>query len=145
MSATVDTETGEHITVDLEFTVTPSRVSAIGRVTLDGQTLLDLRVPTMASALRHQITVLQRQLHGQKVRFTPADRALLAALLHRFPRAVLRQVRLVVRPKPLRWHRDLVAARHERISRPRGVGRPRTVRSIRVLVLRLAGENTSWG
>lgn len=27
-------------------------------------------------ALRHQITVLQRQLHSEKVRFTPADRAL---------------------------------------------------------------------
>jgi hypothetical protein len=34
-------------------------------------------------APRHQITVLQRQLHGEKVQFTPADRALLAALLHR--------------------------------------------------------------
>ncbi len=43
MSATVDTETGEHITVDLEFTVTPSSVSATGRVTLDGETLLDRR------------------------------------------------------------------------------------------------------
>jgi hypothetical protein len=97
-------------------------------------------------ALRHQITVLQRQLHGQKVRFAPADRAWLAALLHRLPRAVLRQVRLVVRPETvLRWHRDLVTGHHARISRPRGVGRPRTVRSIRVLVLRLARENTSWG
>ena len=51
-------------------------------------------------ALRHQITVLQRQLHGEKVRFTPADRALLAALLHRLPRDVLRQIRLLVRPRP---------------------------------------------
>jgi putative transposase len=41
-------------------------------------------------ALRHQIMVLQRQLHDQKVRFTPADRAFLAALLHRLPRTVLR-------------------------------------------------------
>ncbi|SCL27033.1 hypothetical protein GA0070624_3420 [Micromonospora rhizosphaerae] len=60
--------------------------------------------------LRHQIMVLQRQLHGQKIRFTPADRALLAALLHRLPRAVLRQIRLLVRPETvLRWHRDLTA------------------------------------
>src|SRR6266508_1704039 len=48
-------------------------------------------------ALRHQIMVLERQLHGAKVRFTPADRALLAALLHRLPRAVIRRVRLLVR------------------------------------------------
>jgi hypothetical protein len=41
--------------------------------------------------LRHQLTVLQRQLDGDKVRFTPADRALLAALLHRLPRPTLRR------------------------------------------------------
>jgi hypothetical protein len=37
-------------------------------------------------ALRHQLTILQRQLGGAKVRFAPADRAFLAALLHRLPR-----------------------------------------------------------
>src|SRR6266540_3887206 len=47
-------------------------------------------------ALRHQIMVLQRQLHGEKVRFDPSDRAFLAALLHRLPRHVLRRVRLLV-------------------------------------------------
>jgi hypothetical protein len=69
-------------------------------------------------ALRHQIMVLQRQLHGHKIRFTPADRALLAALLHRLPRPVLRRIRLLVRPETvLRWHRDLIAARHARSPR----------------------------
>ncbi len=97
-------------------------------------------------ALRHQIMVLHRQLHGQKIRFTPADRALLAALLHRLPRTVLRQIRLLVQPETvLRWHRDLIAAHRARISRPKRIGRPRTVRSIRALVLRLARENSSWG
>lgn len=37
-------------------------------------------------ALRHQVMVLERQLQGQKIRFVPADRAFLAALLHRLPR-----------------------------------------------------------
>ncbi|GAX58235.1 hypothetical protein [Streptomyces olivochromogenes] len=32
-------------------------------------------------ALRHQITVLVRQLSGQRVRFNECDRAFLAALL----------------------------------------------------------------
>jgi putative transposase len=97
-------------------------------------------------ALRHQITVLQRQLHGQKVRFDPCDRAVLAALLHRLPRDVLRRVRLLVRPETvLRWHRDLVAHRHAVASRPKRAGRPPTVRSIRILVLRLARENSTWG
>ena len=52
--------------------------------------------------------VLQRQLGAQKPRFHPVDRALLAALLHRLPFGVLRNVRLLVRPDTvLRWHRDL--------------------------------------
>jgi putative transposase len=97
-------------------------------------------------ALRHQIAVLERQLHGEKIRFTWADRTFLAALLHRLPRDVLRGVRLLVRPESvLRWHRDLITRRHARISRPTRVGRPPTIRSIRRLVLRLARENASWG
>ena len=50
-------------------------------------------------ALRHQLSVLQRQLGPDRVRFAPADRALLAALLHRLPRKVLRRLHLVV-PTP---------------------------------------------
>jgi hypothetical protein len=95
-------------------------------------------------ALSHQITVLERQLGGERVRFTPCDRAFLAALPHRLPSEVLRRVRLVVRPDTvLRWHRDLVARRHAARSRPKRSGRPRTVHSIRSLVLRLAQENPS--
>jgi hypothetical protein len=45
----------------------------------------------------------------------------------------------------LRWHRDLLARRHAAWSRPKRPGRPRTVRSIRALVLRLARENPGWG
>jgi putative transposase len=97
-------------------------------------------------ALRHQLMVLERQLGKERARFAPGDRAFLAALLHRLPRGVLRQVRLLVRPDTvLRWHRDLVGRRHAACSRPRGPGRPRTVRSVRVLVLRLARENPTWG
>ncbi|MGW0885581.1 integrase core domain-containing protein [Streptomyces sp. NPDC002671] len=78
--------------------------------------------------------------------FGTVDRAFLAALLHWLPRDVLRRVRLLVRPETvLRWHRDLVACRHAARSRPRRPGRPRTVHSVRALVLRLARENSSWG
>jgi transposase InsO family protein len=59
---------------------------------------------------------------------------------------VLRGIRLLVRPETvLRWHRDLIAYRHARISRPKQTGRPPTIRSIRLLVLRLARENSTWG
>jgi len=97
-------------------------------------------------ALRHQVTVLQRQLGATRPRFSPADRAFLAALLHRLPRDALSRFRLLVQPDTvLRWHRNLLARRHAARSRPGRPGRPRTVRSIRQLVLRLARENPSWG
>ncbi|MES4905075.1 MULTISPECIES: hypothetical protein [unclassified Streptomyces] len=71
-------------------------------------------------ALRHQITVLERQLGKDKIRFTPSDRAYLAALLHRLPPHVLRRLRLLVRPDTvLRWHRNLVAHRHAASCRPK--------------------------
>jgi transposase InsO family protein len=97
-------------------------------------------------ALRHQITILQRQLGDARKRFCPADRAFLAALLHRLPTATLHQLRLLVSPETvLRWHRDLIARRHAARSRPKRPGRPRTIHSIRLLVLRLARENPAWG
>jgi putative transposase len=60
-------------------------------------------------ALRHQLTVLQRQLGTTLPRFSPADRAFLAALLHRLPRDVLGRFRLLVRPDTVlrtatSWH-----------------------------------------
>ncbi|MEU7896328.1 integrase core domain-containing protein [Nonomuraea sp. NPDC049152] len=98
-------------------------------------------------ALRHQITVLERQLGADaRVRFALEDRAFLAALLTSLPREVLRRVRLLVRPDTvLRWHRDLMKRRHARSCRSNGRGRPPTVRSIRVLILRLVRENPAWG
>ncbi len=96
-------------------------------------------------ALRHQLAVLQRQLGSQTVTFTPADRAFLAALLQPLPRAVLRRLHLLVRPDTvLRWHRNLIRARHADLSKPKRRGRPPTVRSIRTLVLRLDRTCLCW-
>lgn len=96
--------------------------------------------------LRHQITVLQRQLGDTRVKLRPADRAFLAALLHPLPRRLLRSLRLLVRPDTvLRWHRDPIKQHHANASLPHRPGRPRTVRSIRLLILRLVRENPSWG
>ncbi|MFD8762784.1 integrase core domain-containing protein [Streptomyces mirabilis] len=95
-------------------------------------------------ALRHQLVVLQRQI--DRPRLTWPDRALLAALLHRRPRVQLRRLQLIVSPDTvLRWHRDLLRRRHGNASRPKRPGRPRTIRSVRLLVLRLAGQNPNWG
>jgi len=91
-------------------------------------------------ALRHQVTVLRRQLGTNRPRFSPADRAFLAALLHRLPRDVLGRFRLPIQPDTvLRWHRNLLARRHAARSRPRRPGRPRTVRSTVWQILHDAG------
>jgi transposase InsO family protein len=95
-------------------------------------------------ALRHQLAVLQRRV--DKPRLTPPDRAFLAVLLHKIPRPTLRELHLIVSPDTvLRWHRDLLRRRYASASRPKRPGRRPTVRSIRVLVLRLAQDNPSWG
>ncbi|GAA3370002.1 hypothetical protein GCM10017744_092020 [Streptomyces antimycoticus] len=89
----------------------------------------DKAVEILAS--RHQSMVLERQLGEERVRFTPSDRAFLAALLHRLPMDVLRGVRLLVRPDTvLRWHSGLLARRHAAASRPGHSGRHRTVHSV---------------
>jgi transposase len=96
--------------------------------------------------LRYQISVLQWQLGATRPRFEPADRALLAALLAPLPHDTLRRLQLIVRPDTvLRWHRDLLRRRHAERSRRKHPGRPRTVASIRRLVLRMVHENPGWG
>jgi transposase len=58
----------------------------------------------------------------------------------------LRRLTWLIRPDTiLRRHRDLLRRQHAAASAHRRRGRRRTVRSIRVLVLRLARENSSWG
>jgi hypothetical protein len=57
-------------------------------------------------ALRHQLAVLQRQLGAQRIRFDPADRAWLAALLHQLPRPSLHRQRVGCHysAEPVTWH-----------------------------------------
>jgi putative transposase len=95
--------------------------------------------------LRHQLTVVQRQLDSRP-KITWADRALIAVLLGVFPRSRRAGLRLIVSPGTvLRWHRDIVRRRWARRSQHQQPGRPRTCRTVRRLVLRLAEENSTWG
>lgn len=99
-------------------------------------------------ALRHQITVLERQLGAGRVKFTSEDRAFLAALLMPLPHPALRRLRLrlLVQPDTVpRRHRNLIKRRHAHTCRPKRPGRPLTVRSIRTLNQRLVRENPSRG
>jgi hypothetical protein len=63
------------------------------------------------AVLRHQVRVLERQVHG-RVRYRPADRALLAALSRVLSRD--RWAAFLVTPATLvRWHKEIGKVRHE--------------------------------
>src|SRR5208283_1425411 len=80
--------------------------------------------------LRHQVRVLERQLHA-RVRYRPADRAILAGLS-----------RLLSRD---RWHREAAKHKWRRWRKQRGPGRPSMASELVGLVVRLGRENRSWG
>jgi putative transposase len=89
--------------------------------------------------LRHEVAVLRRA--NPKPRLDWADRALFAVLIRLLPKH-LRAGRLVTPGTVLRWHRRLVAAKWRQ---PRSPGRPPISGELVELILRLAGDNPSWG
>ena len=91
-------------------------------------------------ALRHQVAVLRRQVNRPDL--NDRDRVLLAALSRLLPRPSW-NVFFVTPATLLRWHRNLIA-RTWTYPRKRP-GRPSTRADIRAAVLRLAGENPTWG
>ena len=87
---------------------------------------------------------LRRQVRRRRLQFTDDDRRRLAVRAHRLGRQALSDIVTIVTPDTLlRWHRQLVARKWtyptKRTSR-RGV-----LAEIRQLVVRMAGENPTWG
>ncbi len=90
--------------------------------------------------LRHQLTVLRRQIPRPKLE--PADRALLTAVSRVLPRS--RWSCFFVRPETLlSWHRRLVAGAWTYPHRQ--TGRPSLDQDVQQLIIRLAKENPIWG
>ena len=94
-------------------------------------------------ALRHQITVLQRQI--TRAQFSETDRTILAMLAGVLDRRRLSEVFLIVKPETvIGWHRRLVA-RHWTQPPTTKPGRPPIDPEIRQFIIRLATENRTWG
>ena len=93
--------------------------------------------------LRHQVKILERQLHG-RLRYRPADRALHAALSRLLPR-IRRQAFLVMPQTLLRWHREAATRKWRGWRQQRRPGRPAFHPDVVALIVRLGQENRSWG
>ena len=94
--------------------------------------------------LREENRVLKAQLHGRRLRLTDDERCRLAVLGQRLERRLLAEVTTIVTPDTiLRWHRELIARKWTYAKRQ--PGRPGVRVEIRRLVVRMAGDNPSWG
>lgn len=86
--------------------------------------------------LQAENRMLKDRLRGKRIRFTDAERALLARKAKAIGRKALMELDTIVSPDTLmRWHRKLVAQKSD-YSRSRGPGRPGIMREISQLILR---------
>ncbi len=100
------------------------------------------RLEAENAALRHQLMVLRRKVHG-RVRLTNSDRLFFIQLYRWFP-SVLKAI-TVIRPETLvRWHRAGFRRYWRWKSRPVG-GRPPIDTDLRALIRRMSIENALWG
>ena len=95
--------------------------------------------------LQAENRLLEERLRGTRIRFTDAERALLARKAKAIGREALLELDTIVSPDTLlRWHQRLVAQKWTFTHR-RGPGRPGIMRDISELIVRMAQDNPSWG
>jgi hypothetical protein len=95
--------------------------------------------------LQAENRALREQLGPKRIRWTDAQRRLLADKAKALGRAALSELGPVVTPDTLlRWYRKLVASKYDGSGR-RGPGRPRGRQSIAELVVEMARSNPGWG
>lgn len=90
--------------------------------------------------LKAQVEILRQKLGGNRVIPRPDDRARLLAIGQGLNHNVADVIGIVTPQTYCRWVEELRTGR-----KPKRVGRPRIVRNLRELVIRLAKENASWG
>ena len=95
--------------------------------------------------LQAENSMLQERLRGRRLRFSDAERALLARKAKAVGRRALLELRTMVTPDTLlRWHRQFVATKWNFWHRRRP-GRPAVMNAISALIVCMATENPSWG
>src|ERR1700692_2137459 len=95
--------------------------------------------------LQAENRMLKERLRGKRIRFTDAERALLARKAKAVGRKALLELDPLVSPDTLlRWHRRLIAEKWNFLHR-RGLGRPRIMQKISALIVRMAQDNPGWG
>jgi len=90
--------------------------------------------------LKAQVEILRRKLGGNRVIPSPDDRARLLAIGQELNHNVADVISIVTPQTYFRWLEELRTGR-----KPKRVGRPRIVRNLRELVVRLAKQNSGWG
>ena len=99
----------------------------------------------LIDSLREENRVRREHLGPRPLRLTDAQRRRLAGRGQTLGRRILSQVAGIVTPDTiLRWYRRLIAQKYEGSARRRR-GRPMTPRAVTELVVRMAGENPTWG
>ncbi len=99
----------------------------------------------LIDSLREENRVLREHLGPRPLRLTDAQRRRLAVRGQTLGRRIVSQVAGIVTPDTiLRWYRRLIAQQYEGRARRRR-GRPMTPRAVTELVVRMAGENPTWG
>jgi putative transposase len=90
--------------------------------------------------LKAQVEILRRKLGGNRVIPSPEDRAALLAIGAELDHQVRDVIGIVALQTYSRW---VVEQREGR--KPKAAGRPKIIRSIREIIVRLANENAGWG
>ena len=104
---------------------------------------LDRRERQAIAYLVEENRLLRRQLGTKRLRFTDDDRRRLAMRAHQVGRATLRAIATLATPDTLlRWHRQLIARKWTYARKP---GRRGVFLEIRLLAVRMATENPTWG
>src|SRR5215475_8581089 len=121
------------------WSVLPFVLALIAAARVFFQNRTDIAVEVLA--LRQQVAVLKRKRPRPPLR--PLDRLFWTALMATWSR--WKDALVIVQPETVvGWHRAGFRLYWRWKSRARG-GRPRITEEVRVLIRRLAQENTGWG